>query len=306
MRSAERIRHQKHKRKTTLMLKKFAVVALAVLATLMIVGCPYPDKPYNAPSLDGLNLHGMPVSKDDLRVEETYIAEEGKSDWVVFLPTQTCSAPDPVHNDYTYKTPTLSHYDPTSKTITILVNRENIGYCYEIYNADASGKIKPIIINEQELPSNPISSYALCYADSDIEGVPYRWCASSDSGTVYGGTRIREIIYAVNILKDNYFPPYDVALTGFAAAYKASDTQYRFFTSIFRYFDSQGMGDVGFLSNQLRKGQDTFALPEGLVKISTIAAYEWTVYKGQIPYTENISNMAKRMDGIKPVFETEE
>lgn len=290
------------------MLKKFAVVALAVLATLMIVGCPYPDKPYNTPSLDGLNLHGMPVSKDDLRVEETYIAEEGKSDWVVVLPTQTCSAPDPVHNDYTYKTPTLSHYDPTSKTITILVNRENIGYCYELYNADTSGKILSVTLaNGYEMPTDPISSYALCYADSDIKGVPYMWCASSDSGTVYGGTRIREIIYAVNILKDNYFPPFDVALTGFAAAYKASDTQYRFFTNIFRYFGSPGMSDVGFLSNQLRKGEDTFAPPEGLVeKISTIAAYEWTVYKGDIPRTENISNMAKRMDGIKPVFETEE
>lgn len=284
------------------MLKKFAVVALAVLATLMIVGCPYPDKPYNGPSLDGLNLHNLPVSKNDLSlsnntsVSTCYVHMRGADG---FTPD------DRVDNGH--MTPTLSYYNPTSKTITILVNRENIGYCYEIYNADASGKIKPIILNEQEIPSNPISSYALCYADSDIEGVPYFWCAASDSGEVYKGEKIREILFAVNILKDNYMPAYDVALTGFAAAYKASDTKFRFFTNIFRYFNNQGVGDVRFLTNQLRGEVDTFAPPEGFVeKISTIAAYEWTVYKGQIPRTENISNMAKRMDGITPVFETEE
>ena len=284
------------------MLKKFAVVTLAILATLMIVGCQQPEQPYNGPSLDGLNLHNLPVSKDDLSLSNNTSAS---TCYVHMRGADGFTPDDRVDNGY--MTPTLSYYNPTSKTITILVNRENIGYCYEIYKADASGKILPETYEGGiELPSNPISSYALCYADSDIEGVPYFWCAASDSGKVYKGEEIREILFAVNILKDNYMPDYDVALTGFAAAYKASDNQYRFFTNIFRYFDGD-MGDVRFLTNQLRGEVDTFAPPEGFVeKISTIAAYEWTVYKGQIPRTENISNMAKRMDGIKPVFETEE
>lgn len=54
MRSAECIRHQKHKRKTTLMFKKCAVVALAVLATLMIIGCQQPDKGIVKPNIDEL------------------------------------------------------------------------------------------------------------------------------------------------------------------------------------------------------------------------------------------------------------
>lgn len=292
------------------MFKKFAVVALAVLATLMIVGCPYPDKPYNGPSLDGLNLHGMPVSKNDLELSNN----TSVSNCYVHVRGANGFTPDD-RVDNRYMTPTLSYYDPTNKTVTILVNRENIGYCYETYNADASGKISSVTLaNGYEMPTDPISSYALCYADSDIEGVPYRWCAASDSGKVYHSEEIREILFAVNILKDSYWPARDVALTGFAAAYPTSeaayptsDTTYRFFTSIFRYFDGQDMGDVRFLTNQLRGEVDTFAPPEGFVeKISTIAAYEWTVYKGDIPRTENISNMAKRMDGIIPVFETEE
>ena len=285
------------------MFKKFLAVALAVLATLMIVGCQQPDQSLRAPSLDGLNLHDLPVSKDDLSLSNN----TSVSTCYVYMSGANGFTPDD-RVDNRYKTPTLSYYNPTSKTITILVNRENIGYCYEIYNADASGKILSVTLaNGYEMPTDPISSYALCYADSDIEGVPYLWCAASDSGKAYHGVEIREILYAVNILKDNYMPAYDVALTGFAAAYEAYDNQYRFFTNIFRYFDGQDMGDVRFLSNQLRGMGDTFAPPEGFVeKISTIAAYEWTVYKGDIPRTENISNMAKRMDGIIPVLETEE
>ena len=282
------------------MLKKLLAVALAVLATLMIVGCQQPDNSSHAPSLNGLNLHGIPVSTDYF-----HLGSSSASDCYVFVKHEYGFRPD----DYKdrYGTPTLSFYNPTNKTVTILVYRKNIGYCYGIYNADESGKIKPIqLTNGHKIPSDPISSYALCYADPDIDGEPYLWCASSDSGTAYGG-EIREILYAVNIIKDNYLPHFDVALTGFAAGYQAADNKFRFFTNIFRYFDSDNALDVGFLSNQLRKGKDTFAPPEGLVeKISTIAAYEWTVYKDAVPRTENISNMAKRMDGIVPIFETEE
>ena len=192
----------------------------------------------------------------------------------------------------------LKYYDKTNNTVSYLVERKNLGYCYEVYNADKDGK--PIIESNY---STPIMAY-LIKTDNYYY---YKWAAKdSDKGKVVVG-KANQICGSINILKDSTLPEEDEALNGWFCGYfdgensrKGSNgDKFKSFANVFVW-----LGSNDFMDIQQEQGTDIFNENlEGYVeRVSKLAAIPWEkTYEAS--YIE-VKGIAIGLDGNnQPIFD---
>ena len=271
-------------------MKKLLIAALAVLTIFVLDSCEE-ETPIK------IDFHGCPL-------EEVYIPESK-----TFESTNCTFDKSKMIDGASFITgggsiSSLKYYDKTNNTVSYLTYREDLGYCYEIYNADAKGEP---IYDEDTYYYHPLMVY-LIRINYDRHN-RYKWAAKdSKTGKVVVGDA-GEIVGSVNLIKDSMLPDQDHALEGwFCGYFDGEDSHYgeengdKFisFTNVFVWLYNELWS---FMDNQQEYGIDTFdSSREGYVdRISKLAAIPW----------EKTSAVPTRIKGLaigldakgQPIFE---
>lgn len=252
-------------------MKRLLIATLAVLTIFVLASCEQSD-PYD-PDYK-INYHGCPLEGIDYKHRR--------------------SGDDITYGSYVCYL-NFKYFDKTNGTVSYLGWRDDLGLCYEVYNADEDGKPADA---EKE---GPLMAYVMFLGDSGPKW--YNWAAKDEKkGVVYEG-RAKEIVGSKNILKDSMMPETDDALNGWFCGYIDIEDTYTHkakygepFVSFTDVFVWRGELDTDFIRNQDSYGIDTFnPAYDGFVdRISKLAAIPWVYCDDERPFSPK--GMAISMD----------